>query len=110
MLVNHLIPRIGAVVLDNTSVDSLIPAVILIMSPQDKNIVGIAAPTKILVVNPITSRLVPVYHLIPPINAVILDSAAIQPFVPRVAPIFPPPLPCPPAITLPTDVSLLDLG
>ncbi len=110
MLVNHLIPRIGAVVLDNTSVDSLIPAVILIMSPQDKNIVGIAAPTKILVVNPITSRLVPVDHLIPRINAVILDSAAIQPFVPGVGLILPHAMRGVPAIALPTEVLIIDLG
>jgi hypothetical protein len=77
VLINHLIPRIGAVVLDNTSVDSLIPAVILIMPPQDKGIVGIAAPIKILVVDPITSRLVPVDHLISRIDTVILGNAVI---------------------------------
>jgi hypothetical protein len=77
VLINYLIPRIGAVVLDNTSVDSLIPAVIQIMPPQDKGIVGIAAPIKILVVDPITSRLVPVDHLIPRIDTVILGNAVI---------------------------------
>ena len=89
MLVNHLIPRVGAVILNSPSVNSLIPAVPLIISPQNIDIVGIAAPTKILVVDPITSRLVPVDHLIPRIDTVILDSTVIQPLVPGVGLILP---------------------